>query len=89
MSCWSLSFFASNTDSFFAINDREVKADHLDILLVGPGTPDKSRGNARVVVSPSNKGVALIRILITDEGSTEELTRIQRQASCAPVDQGL
>jgi uncharacterized membrane protein len=89
VSYWSLSFFASNTDNFFVINDREVKAKRLDILLVGPGTPDKSHGNAQVVTSPSNRGVALIRILITDENRIEELTKIQRQASCSPVDEGL
>jgi hypothetical protein len=49
----------------------------------------KSPGNAQVVTSPSTRGVALIRILITDEDRIEELTKIQRQASSSPVDQGL
>jgi uncharacterized membrane protein len=88
-SYWSLSFFASNTDNFFVINDREVKANPVEILLVGPGMSYKSPGNAQVVTSPSTRGVALIRILITDEDRIEELTKIQRQASCSPVDQGL
>ena len=86
---WSLSFFASNTDNFFVINDLEVKTNPVDILLVGPGVSYKNPGNAKVVTSPSNRGVALIRILITDENRIEELTKIQRQASCSPVDQGL
>ena len=86
---WSLSFFASNTDNFFVINDREVKANPVDILLVGPGMSYKNPGNAQVIMSPSNRGVALIRILITDENRIEELTKIQGQASCSPVDQGL
>jgi uncharacterized membrane protein len=86
---WSLSFFASNTDNFFVINDREVQANPADILLVGPAMSYKNPGNAQVVTSPSSRGVALIRILITDENSIEELTEIQRQASCSPADQGL
>ena len=86
---WSLSFFASNTDNFFVINDREVKANPVDLLLVGPGMSYKNPGNAQVVPSPSNRGVALIRILITDENRMEELTNIQRQASCSPAEQGL
>jgi uncharacterized membrane protein len=85
---WSLSFFASNTDNFFVINDREVKATPVDIVLVGPGTSYKNPGTALVVTSPSNRGVALIRILITDDSRIEELTRIQKQAFCRPVDQG-
>jgi uncharacterized membrane protein len=88
-SYWSLSFFASNTDNFFVINDREVNSNPVEILLVGPGVSYKSPGNAQVVTSPSTRGVALIRILITDEDRIEELTTIQRQASCSPVDQGL
>jgi uncharacterized membrane protein len=86
---WSLSFFASNTDNFFVINDQEVKENSVDILLVGPGMTYKNPGNAQVVTSPSNRGVALVRILITDENRVEELTKIQRQASCSPVAQGL
>jgi len=86
---WSLSFFASNTDNFFVINDREVKANPVNILLVGPGTSYKNPGSALVVTSPSNRGVAVIRILIADEDRIEELTKMQRQASCSPVDQGL
>jgi len=85
---WSLSFFASNTDNFFVVNDQEVKASPVDILLVGPGMAHKNSGNARVVASPSNRGVALIRILIAGENRIEELTKIQRQAFCRPVDQG-
>jgi len=81
---WSLSFFASNTDNFFVINDREVKTNPVDILLVGPGTSYKNPGNAQVVTSPSSKGVALIRILITDDNRIEELTAIQKQAFCRP-----
>jgi uncharacterized membrane protein len=85
---WSLSFFASNTDNFFVVNDQEVTARSVDILLAGPGTAYKNPGNVQVVTSPSSRGVALIRILITDEDRIEELTKIQRQASCSPVDQG-
>jgi uncharacterized membrane protein len=84
---WSLSLFASNTDNFFVINDQEIKASPVDILLVGPGMEYKNPGKARVVASPSSRGVALIRILITDENRIEELAEIQRQAFCRPVDQ--
>jgi uncharacterized membrane protein len=86
---WSLSFFSSNTDNFFVINDREVKEKRVDIVLVGPGMLYKNPGKAKVVTSPSNRGEVLIRILITDEDRIEELTKIQRQASCSPVDKGL
>jgi uncharacterized membrane protein len=86
---WSLSFFAPNTDNFFVINDRQVKGNRVDIILVGPGISFKNPGNAQVVTSPSSRGVALIRILITDESRIEGLIKIQQQAFCGPVEQGL
>jgi len=48
---WSLSFYASNTDNFFVISDREVKANPVDVLLVGPGGSHENPGNAQVVTS--------------------------------------
>lgn len=83
---WSLSCFASNTDNFFVINDRQVSSNPVEILLVGPDRPYPDPGNARVVVSPTTRGAVLIRILITDEAKINDLIRIQRQALCHSLD---
>ena len=79
---WSLSFFASNTDNFFVVNDRDVKSKHIKILLVGSNTSYPDPGDAQVVVSPTNKGVAIFRILITDEDRLNHLIQVQKQATC-------
>jgi len=81
---WSLSFFASNTDNFFVVNDRDVKSKLVKILLVGSNTSYPDPGDAQVVVSPTNKGVAIFRILIKDEVRVNDLIQVQKQATCRP-----
>lgn len=81
---WSLSFFASNTDNFFVVNDRGVKSKVVKLLLVGSNTSYTDPGDAQVVVSPTNKGVALFRILIKDEDRVNDLIQVQKQATCRP-----
>jgi uncharacterized membrane protein len=83
---WSLSCFASNTDNFFVINDRQIRSNPVGILLVRPGRPYPNPGNALVVVSPTTRGAVLIRMLITDEAKINDLIRIQRQAFCNSLD---
>ena len=81
---WSLSFFASNTDNFFVVNDRGVKSKQVKILLVGSHTSYQDPGDAQVVVSPTNKGVAIFRILIKDEDRLNDLIQVQKQTTCRP-----
>lgn len=58
---WSLSLFADSSDNFFTLNDRETQGSS-DIALIRRGSrpPDTA---ARVVESPSTRGIALIRRL--------------------------
>jgi uncharacterized membrane protein len=77
--------FASNTDNFFVINDRQVKSNPAEILLVAPGRSYPKPRNARVVVAPTARGVVLIRMLITDEAKINDLIRLQRQVPCSPL----
>ena len=79
---WSLSCFASNTDNFFVINDRQVTSNPVEIVLVGPGRSYRKAGNAWVVVAPTARGAVLIRMLIPDEAEVNDLIRIQKRASC-------
>lgn len=58
---WSLSLYAANSDNYFVIDDREARAG-VEITLVQRGGA-RSREAARIVESPSRRGVALIRRL--------------------------
>ena len=82
---WSVSFFASNTDNFFVLNDRQARSKRVEILLVGPGASPPKPGRARVIVSPTDQGVIIFRMLIMDEDKISDLVRVQRQATCKPA----
>ena len=60
----SLSGFASNTDNFFAVNDRSAGGDVIDVVLVGPSTPRDGLEGLRVIESPSDRGVLLVRRVV-------------------------
>lgn len=62
----SLSGFASNTDNFFALNDRTAGAAEIDVVVVGPGTPRDGLEGVRVVESPSDRGLLLVRRVVPE-----------------------
>jgi uncharacterized membrane protein len=83
---WSLSIFAANTDNFFVINDRQLDSRHAEVILVREGKTYPDHGDALVVEAPIDLGVVLLRMLITDEEKIDDLIKIQKQASCSPVE---
>lgn len=82
---WSISFYQTNTDNFYVINDRQVNSSTLDVVLVGPDMVVPRVENVQVVVAPTNKGVFLLRSLIEDENKLGDLIKIQRLATCNPL----
>jgi len=83
---WSVSMFAINTDNFFVMNDRKLGLKEVDIILIKEGDKYAAEGNTIVVESPSTRGVILFRMLITDESKLDSLIKMQKQASCMPLD---
>jgi len=79
---WSVSFFASNSDNFFVINNEQAESNPIELLLVGKNKPQPALGNARVIVAPSERGIVLFRLFITDVQALPELVKIQKQAFC-------
>jgi uncharacterized membrane protein len=77
---WSVSCFQQNTDNFFVVNDRQVKSNPAEILLVRQGMQVPDAGNAQVVVSPTNRGVLLVRHLLLSDDKLPELVNIQKQS---------
>ena len=78
---WSVSCFQQNTDNFFVVNDRQVKSNPVEILLVRKGMQVPDAGNAQVVVSPTNRGILLVRHLLQSDDKFPELVNIQKQSS--------
>lgn len=80
-SYWSLSLYAANTDNYFVLDDREAR-DGAEITLVraGRGAPEDG---ARVVQSPSTRGIALIRRLAPGVESYNAAAAAARGDVCA------
>jgi uncharacterized membrane protein len=78
---WSVSMFEENSDNYFVVNDRQVKSNPLEILLVKQGMKYTDAGNAQVVVSPTDRGILLARHLLQSDNKYQELRSIQKQSS--------
>ncbi|MCF8470769.1 MAG: DUF1254 domain-containing protein [Parvibaculum sp.] len=81
---WSLSVFASNTDNFFVVNDRQVTSERIEIVLAPEGSP-AANGDVPVIIAPSTRGIVLFRSLITSEDSRAAIDAMRRQAHCEPL----
>ena len=79
---WSLSIFSSDTENFFVINDRQLPAGQLTLILKGRGKVRTPPEGTMVVEAPTDKGVVLFRMLIKDEADIEDLMKIQKKAIC-------
>jgi len=68
-SYWSIALYGANSDNFFVVNDRKAAGKPVDLLLVpehsGTMQPAVVAGS-QVLVSPSNQGFLLMRVLTGD-----------------------
>jgi uncharacterized membrane protein len=81
----SVSMFASNTDNFFALNDRQAQGTSIDAVVVGPSTPSFDAGGRRVVRSPSDRGMVLVRRVVESQAHFPAVDALRRQARCEPL----
>ncbi len=80
-SYWSVSLYAANTDNYFVLNDRATKARELDFIVATRG--QRAEG-ARVVRSPSTRGIVLFRMLIEHDADLPKLRALRLGINCAP-----
>lgn len=80
---WSLSVFGSDTNVAFIRNDREANGQPVRIALAreGQAVPD----DIEVVRVPSDRGLALLRILVPERGSFEAIDAERRNMRCASL----
>jgi len=66
---WSIALYGANSDNFFVVNDRRAAGHPVDLWLVsghGRSGAGEVAAGAQVVVSPSDKGFLLMRVLTGD-----------------------
>lgn len=80
---WSAAFYDLNTDNYRVINDRQATTGGIRVLVTKPGTPaaDAPAG-AETIVSPTTRGLVLIRTLINDEANSAAIDDARKKATC-------
>ncbi len=80
---WSVAAYAANSDNFLVVNDRQLAGKPLDLVLVGAqGAPAGTAvpPGARVVVAPSDKGLVLMRVLVSDYAAEKAVLEPARRS---------
>ena len=88
-SYWSIALYGANSDNFFVINDRKAGDATVNLWLVSEGAnraaPPIPPGS-QVVVTPSGKGLLLMRVLTADYDAEKSLLEpARRTLSCKKV----
>jgi hypothetical protein len=79
----SIALHGDNTDNFAVYNNRRRTRDVLTVLIVASRTDVPAGYSGNVAVSPTQRGMALVRLLMERRGDRARYLVIQRQHSCA------
>lgn len=89
---WSISCYARNTENFFVLNDVQASdraGDELTLVLQKAAHGYRP-GNGEILIdAPSNTGIVLIRMVVSDPTDVNvftQLSRIQRRAYAETVE---
>jgi uncharacterized membrane protein len=80
---WSISFYQQNSDNFFVMNDLEMNDRSFDFLLA-LDDQDTSLFEGTALISPTAKGIMLIRRFAADAGDMPGIIANQDALICAP-----
>jgi uncharacterized membrane protein len=81
----SLAGYSTETDNFFAINDREARDGWLTVELFGPDQPVRPSPGARAVRAPSARGLLLVRRVVTSPEAFAAVDAARRASVVEPI----
>ena len=84
---WSIALYASQTDNFFVLNDGAAGGRPVDLLLMPPGDAPPPASSlppgARVVQAPTERGLVLLRLLLSDvDAERASAESVRRRLRC-------
>jgi uncharacterized membrane protein len=85
---WSIALYGANSDNFFVLNDRKAAGVPVDLVLIGPDTPEPAAvpAGARMVRAPGGRGLLLMRVLVSDDAAEREAAEAGRRTlRCTPL----
>lgn len=81
---WSISFYQQNSDNFFVMNDLEMASGSFEFILA-LSDQDTSSYAGTPIISPTAKGIMLIRRFAADATDMEGIISNQNALICAPA----
>ena len=81
---WSLSAYQQNSDNFFVVNDQALADQSFDFVLALEGQSTADLGGTPIV-SPTAKGIVLIRRFAADASDMPGVLANQDALSCGPA----
>lgn len=82
---WSAAFYDFNTNNYRVLNDSQVGRS-VAIVLTKAGSPAaQALAGAETVVSPTDRGLILIRTLISNEAALPALEASRKDTTCSPL----
>ncbi len=85
----SIALYASNSDNYFVLNDRQAVGAPVDLVLIGPQAYAQAPvipPGTRTVTAPSSKGLLLMRVLVADYAAQKEVVEAARRTlRCEPL----
>ncbi|MEO0884148.1 MAG: DUF1254 domain-containing protein [Pseudomonadota bacterium] len=81
---WSVSFYQQNSDNFFVMNDQEL-ADRTFDFVLALEDQDITAFDATPIISPTAKGIMLIRRFAADASDMPAIIANQEALICAPA----
>lgn len=81
---WSISFYQQNSDNFFVMNDLEMASRSFQFILA-LADQDTSSMEGVPVISPTPKGIMLIRRFAAEASDMPGIIANQDALTCAPA----
>ena len=81
---WSISFYQQNSDNFFVMNDLEMESPSFEFILA-LDDQDTSSFSGTPIISPTEKGIMLIRRFAADASDMDGIIANQDALVCAPA----
>jgi uncharacterized membrane protein len=78
---WSIALYASNSDNFYVLNDRQAHGKPVDLWLVSRDSSAEKQtvpAGSEVVITPSATGLLLMRVLTGDYDTQKSLVEPAR-----------
>lgn len=85
---WSVSAYDAATNNFFVHDDRQIAGASIEVVALRRGMKLPPLGEATeqaILISPTERGLFLVRVLVDDDAHLAALQAIQHQATCGTV----